>query len=594
MIAETIRTQWARLFSDPNSSRYLIYRLMSENFHIYARRYVLAFVLMAVVAGTTALSAWIMKDIVNGIFVSKDFNQVWLISGAVIVIFVAKGLSTYWQTTILAHIGNAIVADQQRKMYRHFLRQGADFYHDFPSSELITRISHNATAARSVMDVLITSIGRDALSLIGLVCVMVFQDPLLSLIALVVAPPAVIFISMLVRRVKRIAKEQFISLTQTTQTMQESALGFRIIRTFGLEAVMTGKMDDAIHGVEKRANKIATLTARTNPMTETLGGFAIALVILYSGWRTILGGQSPGEFISFLTALLLAADPARRLSRLKVNMESGLVGVRLMFEILDRPTRLIERPDAGILQVEKGEIAFEKVSFTYGEDEPVLKDLSLVIPGGKTTALVGSSGGGKSTIMSLVQRFNDVNAGCITIDGVDIRDCTIASLNSHIALVTQDTVLFSGTIRENIRFGRMDASDAEVEAAARDAFAHDFIMRQPEGYDTLIGENGTTLSGGQKQRVAIARAMLKNAPIVLLDEATSALDSESEAKVQAAFERLSENRTSLVIAHRLSTIRNADKICVIQQGQLVEEGNHDALLAKGGVYANLVKLQYNK
>nr|WP_319515021.1 ABC transporter ATP-binding protein [uncultured Cohaesibacter sp.] len=594
MIAETIRTLRDRLFSDQNNSRYLIYRLLSENFHIYYKRYIFAFILMAVVAGTTALSAWIMKDIVNGIFVSKDFNQVWLISGAVIVIFVAKGLATYWQTTILAHIGNAIVADQQRKMYRHFLSQGADFFHDFPSSELITRISHNATAARAVMDVLITSIGRDALSLIGLVCVMVFQDPLLSLIALVVAPPAVIMISMLVRRVKRIAKEQFISLTQTTQTMQESALGFRIIRTFGMEGIMTAKMDDAIEGVEKRANKIATLTARTNPMTETLGGFAIALVILYSGWRTIIGGQSPGEFISFLTALLLAADPARRLSRLKVNMESGLVGVRLMFEILDRPTRLIERPGAGELSVTRGEIAFEAVSFSYGEDEPVLKDLSLVIPGGKTTALVGPSGGGKSTIMGLVQRFNDVSEGRIVIDGVDIRDCTIASLNQHIALVTQDTVLFSGSIRENIRFGRMDATDDEVEAAAKNAFAHDFIMAQPQGYDTQIGENGTSLSGGQKQRVAIARAMLKNAPIVLLDEATSALDSQSEAKVQAAFERLSENRTSLVIAHRLSTIRNADKICVIEDGQLIEEGSHDELLGKDGFYASLVNLQYKK
>ena len=594
MIAATIRTLRDRLFSDQSNSRYLIYRLLSENFHIYYKRYALAFTLMAIVAATTALSAWIMKDIVNGIFVSKDFNQVWLISGAVIVIFVAKGLATYWQTTILAHIGNAIVADQQRKMYRHFLKQGADFFHDFPSSELITRISHNATAARSVMDVLITSIGRDALSLLGLVCVMVFQDPLLSLIALVVAPPAVIMISMLVRRVKRIAKEQFISMTQTTQTMQESALGFRIIRTFGLEGVMTAKMDDAIEGVEKRANKIATLTARTNPMTETLGGFAIALVILYSGWRTIIGGQSPGEFISFLTALLLAADPARRLSRLKVNMESGLVGVRLMFEILDRPTHLIERSGAGALNVTNGEIAFENVFFSYGEDEPVLRDLSLVIPGGKTTALVGPSGGGKSTIMGLVQRFNDVNEGRITVDGTDIRDCSIASLNQHIALVTQDTVLFSGSIRENIRFGRMNATDEEVEAAAKDAFAHDFILAQPHGYDTLIGENGATLSGGQKQRVAIARAMLKNAPIVLLDEATSALDSQSEAKVQVAFERLSENRTSLVIAHRLSTIRNADKICVIEDGKLIEEGSHDELLSKDGFYANLVNLQYRK
>ncbi|WP_316861179.1 ABC transporter ATP-binding protein [uncultured Cohaesibacter sp.] len=594
MAAEIIRRQWQKLVSDPTGSSYLIYRLLSENFHLYARQYAIAIFFMVVVAATTALSAWIMKDIVNEIFVSKDFDKVWIISAVVMVIFVAKGLATYLQTVILARIGNAIVADQQRKMFRHFLTQGADFFHDFPSSELITRISHNAMAARTVMDMLITGVGRDLLSLVGLVFVMVFQDPLMSFIALFIAPPAVFVINKLVRRVKRVAKEQFISLTQTNQTMQETALGYRIIRTFGLEGVVTASMDKAIRGVEKQTNKIASLAARTNPLMETLGGFAIALVILYSGWRTILDGQSPGEFISFLTALLLASDPARRLSRLKVNMEGGLVGVRLMFEILDRPSLLIEKENAREMTVSAGEIRFDKVHFSYGADEPVINGLSLTIEGSKTTALVGPSGGGKSTIMSLVQRFNDVNEGSITIDGTDLRDCTLASLNKHIALVTQDTVLFSQTIRENIRYGRLDATDADVEEAARNAFAHDFITKLPQGYDTLIGENGTSLSGGQKQRIAIARAMVKNAPIVLLDEATSALDSESEAKVQAAFDRLSEGRTSLVIAHRLSTIRNADRICVIKDGQLAEQGSHESLIAEGGLYANLVKLQFDK
>ncbi|PLW78191.1 ABC transporter ATP-binding protein [Cohaesibacter celericrescens] len=592
MAVQTVRDKWRRFFSDPSTSRYLIYRLLSENFHRYAKQYLIAFVFMAIVAATTGLSAWIMRDIVNEIFISKDFNQVWIISLAVLAIFATKGFATYLQAIRLARVGNAIVADLQRKLYRHFMSQGADFYHDYPSSELITRISHNASAARGVMDMLITSLGRDALSLIALVSVMIFQDPIMSLIAFVIAPPAIFVVSKLVRRVKRIAKDQFVSLTQTTHTMQESAHGYRIIRTFGLQDVMAERMNHAITGVQTRANKMASLGARTSPLMETLGGIAIALVILYSGWRTIVDGQTPGEFISFLTALLLAYDPAKRLSRLQVSLESGLVGVRLMYEILDRPSRLLERDDAEDLTVTNGQVVFDNVQFSYGDEETVLRDLSLTMDGNKKTALVGPSGGGKSTIMGLVQRFYDVTGGSIEIDGTDIRQCTLASLNSHIALVTQDTILFTGTIRENIRFGRLDASDAEVEDAAKNAFAHDFIVQLPEGYDTMIGDNAATLSGGQKQRVAIARAMIKNAPIVLLDEATSALDSESEAKVQAAFDRLSEGRTTLVIAHRLSTIRNADKICVIKDGRLVEEGTHDDLNEKGGLYANLVKLQF--
>ena len=591
MAAETLRDKGRRFFSDPSTSRYLLYRLLSENFHVYAKRYAFAFIFMGIVAATTGLSAWIMRDIVNEIFISHDFNQVWMISIAVMVIFLTKGFATYMQATTLARVGNSIVADMQRKLYRHFMNQGADFFQEFPSSELITRISHNASAARGVMDLMVTSLGRDLLSLFGLIVVMVYQDPLMSLIAFVIAPPAIFVVSRLVRRVKRIAKDQFISLTQTTHTMQESAHGFRIIRTFGLQDIMAERMNEAITGVETRANKIASLGARTSPLMETLGGIAIALVILYSGWRTIIGGQTPGEFISFLTALLLAYDPAKRLSRLQVNLEGGLVGVRLMYEVLDRPSRIVEHAQAGKLGVTKGEVSFEDVSFAYGE-ERVLTNLSFTVAGNQTTALVGPSGGGKSTIMGLVQRFYDVTGGAVKIDGTDIRDCTLASLNEHIALVTQDTVLFTGTIRENIRFGKLDATDEEIEEAAHNAFAHDFIMSQPNGYDTMIGENGANLSGGQKQRIAIARAMLKDAPIVLLDEATSALDSESEAKVQAAFDRLSEGRTTLVIAHRLSTIRNADKICVIKQGQLLEQGTHEELDAKGGLYSGLVKLQF--
>jgi len=594
MTATSLRDKWHRYFSDPETSRYLIHRLLSENFRVYAKRYAFAFFFMGLVAASTALSAWIMRDVINEIFVSKDFDRVVMVSLVVMAIYMTKGFATFMQTTTLARIGNAIVAEMQRKLYRHFMAQGADFFEDYPSSELITRIGHNAAAARAVMDLLVTSFGRDLLSLIGLVAVMVIQNPTMSLIAFVIAPIAIFVVAKLIKRVRSIAKDQFVSMTQTTQTMQESAQGFRIIRTFGLADIMAGRMNEAIEGVERRANKIANLSARTSPLMESLGGIAFALVILYCGWQTILGGQTPGEFIAFLTALLLAYDPAKRLSRLQVNLENHLVGVRLMYEVIDRPTRLIEKPDAKPLVVSEGKVEFDHVAFSYGKDKAVISDLTLTLEGSKTTALVGPSGGGKSTIMALVQRFYDVTGGVVRIDGTGIRDCSLASLNDHIALVTQDTVLFSGTIRDNIRFGRLDATDAEIEQAAKDAFAHDFIMALPNGYETSVSENASNFSGGQKQRIAIARAMVKNARIVLLDEATSALDSESEAKVQAAFDRLSEGRTTLVIAHRLSTIRNAHKICVIKDGKLIEEGTHADLSAKGGIYANLVKLQIEK
>ena len=324
MPVEMLRHKWQKFFADTETSRYLIHRLLSENFSKYAKRYVFALILMVVVAVTTALTAWIMKDIVNEIFVSKDFNKVWLITVAVMGIFTVRGLATYYQSVVMARIGNAIVADHQRKLYRHFMTQGADFFKTYPASELITRISHNAIAARTVLDLLITNLGRDLFSVIGLVTVMILQDPLLSMIAFVIAPPVIFLVTKLVKRVKRVAKSQFVSMTYTTQVTQESAKGFRIIRTFGLQNILQGRMDEAITGVEQKTNKIAGLSARTIPMMDTLGGFVIALIVLYSGWRTIVGGQSPGEFISFLTALLLAYDPARRISICKSVLKAVL------------------------------------------------------------------------------------------------------------------------------------------------------------------------------------------------------------------------------------------------------------------------------
>ncbi|MEL6423223.1 MAG: ABC transporter ATP-binding protein, partial [Pseudomonadota bacterium] len=387
-------------------------------------------------------------------------------------------------------------------------------------------------------------------------------------------------------------KAEFLSLSQIVEAMQETAQGIRVVKAFNLEDRMRARMHTAISGVEERANRIAHLSARTSPLMETLGGFAIAGVILVSSWMIIEGGQTPGAFMAFLTALLLAYEPAKRLARLQVNMEAGLIGVRLMFKLIDRPVRLTNAPDARPLPVEHGDIRFANVDFAYEPDRPVLRGLDLHIPAGTSCALVGPSGGGKSTIMALLLRLYDVDDGSILLDGQPLAARTLQSLRDGIAFVGQDTFLFSGTVRENLTAGAPDASDAAVIAAAKDANAHAFISALADGYDTKLGENGADLSGGQRQRLAIARALLKNAPIVLLDEATSALDSEAERLVKSALERLLAGRTSVVIAHRLSTIRSADKICVISEGRVAEEGTHATLLDTGRIYRKLHDLQF--
>ena len=580
-----------QVFKDPEGSVQLIRRLVLENASQYASRYVLAFTCMALVAGSTAASAWIMKDVINQVFINRDAYMIYVIAGLVMVIFTVKGASTYGQMVILSRIGNAIVADCQRRLFQRITEQDLSYFDRTALGDLSTRVQHNTTAARNVLEMLVITLGRDILTILGLLTVMIVQNPAMSAFALLIMPPAVIGVSVLVRRVRKHAKSQFVSTTRILSTLQETAIGIRIVKAFGMEDDMRARMNEAVADVEHRANRIASLTARTSPLMETLGGFAIALVIVYGGYSVVSLDQDPGAFFAFITALLLAYEPAKRLARLHVNLNNGLVGVRLMYELIDDVPALTDRPGAGELVVKGGEIRFDDVRFSYGESA-ALNGLTMVAAPGKTTALVGASGAGKSTVFSLIERFYEPDSGEILIDGRKTGDVTIASLRANIAVVTQDTFLFDMSIRDNIALGRPGATAAEIEQAARDANAHDFIQDLPGGYDAPAGEGGGRLSGGQRQRVAIARAMLRDAPILLLDEATSALDAESETKVQAALARLMEGRTTLVIAHRLSTVRHADAIHVLDRGRLVESGTHDSLYAEDGIYRRLCELQF--
>ncbi|MCX5496166.1 ABC transporter ATP-binding protein [Kaistia dalseonensis] len=578
--------------ADESGTIGLVGRILRGNFRNHWRGYTISFIFLFIVAAMTSLSAWIMRDVVNQIFVKQDVEMLWVLSFGVMAIFIVKGAATYGQMVVQSRIGNRIVAENQKRFYERCLKFGLDFFTDRASSELIMSVSAGANAIRNILDTIVVSVGRDFVSLAGLVFVMVYQAPLMTVIALLIAPPAIFGVSRLVKRIKGIAKAEFTAGVQIIAIIQETVQGAKIVKAFGLGDHMQNRMATAVESVEKRANKISQLQARTSPLMESLGGIAIGVVILYAGWATISSGKTPGEFMSFVTALLLAYEPAKRLARVNVGIAESMIAVRMLFGVLDTPPSVTEADDKPPLTLTRGRIDLTDVVFGYRKTEPVVNGVTLSVGHGQRLALVGPSGGGKSTLLALIQRFYDVDKGAISVDGQDIRSVAVASLRHHIAFVSQDVFLFAGTARDNIRIGRLGATDEEVEQAARDAFAHDFIMGLPNGYDSHVGENGVQLSGGQRQRMAIARAILKNAPILLLDEATSALDSESERMIQIALDKLVEGRTTIVIAHRLATILSADKIAVIEHGRVLESGTHAELVRRGGLYEKLYRYQF--
>jgi ATP-binding cassette subfamily B protein len=494
----------------------------------------------------------------------------------------------------LAKIGNRIISDYQRRIYDTLLAQGVSFFAERHSTEFLNRMNTGAAGARRVLDLIVTSIGRDLLTLIGLVAVMVVQDPVMMLLALVTMPPAVLFVRSLSRRTRKSIQRQFAETGALMKALQETIQGFRIVKSYNLEDSMRTRMFGTVSELEIVMNKIARLKARSSPIMEMLGGFAIAGFVMYAGHGVLRGGQYPGEFFSVVTALLLTYEPAKRLARLHIDLAANLGHARFMFDLLDELPSEREGVGSPALQIDRGRVEFREVAFQYRPSEPVLRGISFVAEPGQTTALVGSSGSGKSTIMNLVLRFWDPQTGKILIDDQDIVRFSRRSLRDQIAYVSQDVFLFSGTIRENIAMGHANATEAEIVAAAKAAYAHDFISGFPQGYDSQVGEHGVQISGGQRARIAIARAFLKNAKILLLDEPTSALDSESEREVQRALDSLRASRTTLVIAHRLQTVISADRICVVDDGRIVEIGRHDELIARRGRYHDLYQTQFEE
>jgi ATP-binding cassette subfamily B protein len=579
------------LLADPHGTPALVRRLLVEQAAGQWRRYALAFALMGVAAGATALGAYLIGDVINLAYVHKNLPGIFWLALATAAIFMIKAMATYGSSLTLARIGNKIIADNQRRMFAKLLQHSVAFFGERHSSELLARLTTGAAAASQVLNLLVTSIGRDLLSLIGLATVMAVQDPVMSLFSVIVVPPAMLILRKMIKRIKTIAQQQFTGNTRILETLQETVQGIRIVKAFTLEDGMRARFDANVADLEKESNKWARVAYRSSPLMEALGGFAIAGALIYGGYRVIETGATPGQFFSFLAAFMLAYEPAKRLARLNIDLNSGLVGVRILFEVIDHPPT--ERPDDDKppLVLSTARVELDNVQFGYRPGEPVIRRLSLVAEPGKVTALVGPSGGGKSTILNLILRLYEIDDGAIVVDGQNIAGVSRRSLRSQIAYVGQDVFLFRGTVRENIAFGRPGATEADIVAAAKAAYAHDFISAFPRGYETPVGEHGMQVSGGERQRIAVARALLKDAPIILLDEATASLDSESERQVQGAIEHLCRGRTTIVIAHRLHTVVDAHRIFVIEDGAVAEAGRHEELLRKGGRYASFYRLQ---
>ena len=547
---------------------------------------------MALVAAATATSAWLMKPVINDVFVEKNEELLWIISSAVLITFTVKGLANYGQSVLMSYVGQRIITDTQHRLYAHLTRMELNFFNTFPTGNLISRFTIDINMMRVAVSNALTAFGKDLLSLIGLIGVMFWQNWSLAALAFIIFPVAVIPIIRLGRRIRKVTINTQEEMGQFTTLLEQTFQGARVVKSYSMEEYEKERVRDIAERIFVLVFKSSRVRALASPIMESLGGIAITMIIAYGGYQVIHDNMDAGTFFSFITALLLAYEPMKRLANLNASLQEGLAGADRLFKLLDRQPKILEKLGAHPLQIDGGHIQLKKVNFSYIKEKTALHNVTFDVPAGKTVALVGVSGAGKSTVLNLIPRFYDIDNGEISIDGIDIRNVTLNSLRNAIALVSQEITLFDDTIRSNIAYGRQDATEEEIINSAKNAAAHDFIMKMPDGYDTYVGERGTKVSGGQRQRLAIARAMLKNAPILLLDEATSALDTESERNVQAALAKLMHGRTTLVIAHRLSTVMDADLIYVIDNGTVTESGSHTELITRNGIYARLYHMQF--
>ena len=546
----------------------------------------------AVVAGATAVMAYLVKPALDDVFIEKDRQMLLLLPFLAVAVATVKSLAAYGHEYLLSYVEQDILRHLKNRLYNHMQELPLSFFQKEKTGDLMARITIDVNIASSIFTTAVTGGIRDGFTVIGLVFVIFYLIPGLAVFAFLVLPIAFFPIIQFGRRIRRVRKGAQEALADMNAFLQETLTGNKIVKAFGMEAHEKKRFLKKTHRIFRLEMKEARVKALSSPLMEFLGALGGAFIIGYGGFEVITGKYTAGTFMAFLVSVLMMYQPLKKISKVNIALQRGLAAVDRIFDILDRQSAIVEIDDPVPLKPRPDRVTFDSVYFRY-DDDMVLQNINLDVERGEILALVGTSGGGKTSMVNLIPRFYDPTRGAICIDGIDIRHTSIAALRSRIAIVTQEPILFNDSVRNNIAYGNPDATHADIEKAAGAAYAREFIERLPDGFETVIGELGSRLSGGQRQRICIARALLKNAPILILDEATSSLDSESESLVQKALENLMHGRTTFVIAHRLSTVNHAHRIVVIVDGQIVEQGRHETLLARKGEYFKLYNMQFS-